>query len=98
MVRNGSILGVNSRRRGIEQMETFGRDARDDFGGHATPGERFADRQEPAGSGDGGQHSGGIEWVYRAPIDYFDFETLFRDILCRAYRFVQHRAVANDCE
>src|SRR5438874_12558293 len=58
MVRNGSILGVNPRRRGIEQMETFSGNARDDFGGHATPRKRFGDRQETAGSGDRGQHSG----------------------------------------
>ena len=45
MIRNRRILGVDSRRRGIEQMETFGRDARDHFGGHAAPGESFADRK-----------------------------------------------------
>src|SRR5438045_9535717 len=84
MVRDGSILGVNPRRRGIEQMETLSGNARDDFGGHATPRERFADRQESSGSGNRGQHSGGIEWFHRTQIDYLDLESLFRDILSRA--------------
>src|SRR2546430_16133953 len=95
MVRNGSILGVNPRGRGIEQMETFGGDARDDFGGHATPGERFAGRQEPAGSGDGGQHSGGFAWVSRAHVGLFHFVTPFCAVPDPPYTILAHLAFAN---
>ena len=79
MIRNGRILGVDSRRRGIEQMETFG--ATRAITSAVTPpqGNDSPTAKQPAGSGDGGQHSGGIEWFDRAQIDHFDFESLLRE-------------------
>src|ERR1700731_3184333 len=42
VIRNRRVLRVDARRRGIEQMKTFRRDARDHFRRHAAPRERLA--------------------------------------------------------
>ncbi len=78
MIRNRRVLGVDARRRGIEQMEAFGCDARDDFGGHAAPRERFADAKQSSRARDRGEHGIGIERLYRAQIDHFDFDSVRR--------------------
>src|SRR5205807_9029529 len=46
MVRNRGVFRVEARRSGIEQVKALRRDARDHFGGHAAPRERFADAKQ----------------------------------------------------
>ena len=84
--------------RGIEQVKSFGRDARDHFGRHAAPRECFADAKQPAGARDGREHRFGIERLHRAQIDHFDFDTFGAELLRDGERFVHHRAVGHDAE
>src|ERR1700720_4452887 len=56
VIRNRGVLGVEARRRGIEQMEPFARDARDHFRRHAAPRECFADAKQSSCARDRREH------------------------------------------
>ena len=98
VIGNRCVLRVDARRRGIEQMETFGRDARDHFRRHAAPRERFADAKQSAGARDRREHGIGVERLDRAQIDHFDFDAFGAELLRDGERFVHHRAVGHDAE
>ena len=98
VIGNRRVFGVDARRRGVEQMESFGRDARDHFRGHAAPRERFADAKQPSGARDRSEHGVGIERLDRAQIDHFDFDAVRAELLRDRERFVHHRAVGHDAE
>ena len=98
VIRDRRVFGVDARRRGIEQMKSFGRDARDHFRRHAAPRECFADAKQPSGARDRGEHGVGIERLDRAQIDHFDLDAIRAELLRDRERFVHHRAVGHDAE
>ena len=54
VIGDGGVAGVEALGGGVEEVETFGGDAGDDFSGDAAVGEGFADHQQPSGAGDAG--------------------------------------------
>src|ERR1700730_6480023 len=76
VIRNRGVLCVEARRRGIEQMESFARDARDHFCCHAAPWERFADAKQSPRARDRREHGIRIERLDRSQIDHFDLDAV----------------------
>jgi len=89
MIRDRRVLGVHAPGCGIEQMESFGRDSRDDFRRHATPWERFTYAEQPARASDGSEHGLRIQRLHRSQIDHFDFVTFGAELLRDREGFVK---------
>ena len=82
-VGHGGVLGIEPHGRGIEQTETFGGDAGDDFSGNAAPRSGFADDKEASGAGHGGEDGVGVEGLDGAEVDDFDLPTFLDEIFGR---------------
>jgi hypothetical protein len=81
MIRDRCVFGIEPLGRGIEQMKTFGGNARDHFRRDPAPGERFTDAKEATGARDRSEDRIGIERFDRAKIDHFDLEAFPREFL-----------------
>ena len=98
MIRDRRVLRIHPTGRGIEKMKSFGRHARDDLSRHAAPGKCFADAEQPASARDRREHRIRVERFHGAQIDDFDFVALGAQFFRDRERFMQHRAVADDCK
>src|SRR5436305_1130897 len=98
VIRNRGVFGVDPRRCGIEEMESFGCDAGDHFRRHATPRERFADAKQSPGARDRREHRGGIERLHATQIDHLELDALGAELLRDGERFMDHRAIGHDAE
>src|SRR5512144_181340 len=61
MVRYGRVLRVESLRRGIQQAKALAGHARDDLGGYAAPGPRFAHTKQAARSSHRSHHGVSVQ-------------------------------------
>ena len=85
-------------RRGIEQMESFARDARDHFRGHAAPRETLRRRKAIGRSARPTRARCRYRAASRSQIDHFNLDSLGAELLRDRERFVHHRAVGHDAE
>ena len=61
MIWNGSVFGIQTLWRCIEEMKALARDPRDHFCGRAAPRKRFAHAEQTSCARDGRQHSVSVE-------------------------------------
>ena len=75
VIRDRSVFGIETLRGGVEEVETFGRDAGNDLGRDSAPRERFTHAEETAGPRDRGEDGIGVEGLNGPQIDHLDLET-----------------------
>ena len=90
------IFGVEALGGSVEETETFGGHAGDDFGGDSAPRPGFADGEESAGAGHAGEDGIGVERFDRPKIDDLDFPAFGGEFLGAGEGFVEHGAVGHD--
>src|SRR5438128_67466 len=92
MIRDGSILGVQSARGDIQEGKPFGCNACEYLRCDTAPWPRFSDSQETPGSGDTGEDGVGIERFDRPQVDDFHLVAFSGEFLGHGEAFVDHRA------